>query len=152
MLGVLGDDPFDRALDEAVHGEKVNSRPLVVRRFKRGEDVGDCQILFISRSETSALERIFASLKGRSTATSTVTSRADAPAWPWALPSSNSNSSRVGFFICASSPRCFQYFSRCTVHCAFLSAGQTFGEDINLAVFGDTLDAVVCTLRPTGVR
>ena len=67
VIGVLGDDPFDTALDEAVRGEKVNNRSLVVRRFKRGEDVGDCQILFISRSETSALERIFASLKGRST-------------------------------------------------------------------------------------
>lgn len=65
VIGVLGDDPFDTALDEAVHGEKVNNRPLVVRRFSREEDVGDCHILFISRSEAPRLAEIIARLRGR---------------------------------------------------------------------------------------
>jgi hypothetical protein len=65
VIGVLGDDPFDTALDEVVRGENVNSRPLVVRRFSRAEDIADCQILFISRSEAPRLAEIIARLRGR---------------------------------------------------------------------------------------
>jgi hypothetical protein len=69
IVGVLGDDPFGAILDEAVRGEKVNNRPLVVQRFRRVEDVQVCHILFVSRSETEGLDRILGSLKGRSTLT-----------------------------------------------------------------------------------
>ncbi len=34
VIGVLGDDPFDGALDQAVAGERVNGRPIIVRRLK----------------------------------------------------------------------------------------------------------------------
>src|SRR5476649_184425 len=37
VIGILGDDPFGKLLDEAVSGEKVNNRPLVVHRFSRLE-------------------------------------------------------------------------------------------------------------------
>ena len=52
VIGVLGEDPFGAALDEIVKGEQIKGRPLVVRRFKRIEDVHHCHILFISSSET----------------------------------------------------------------------------------------------------
>ncbi len=65
VIGVLGEDPFGPYLDETVRGEKVNNRPLVVERYRRVEEVKICHILFISRSETDRLEKIFASLKGR---------------------------------------------------------------------------------------
>ena len=63
IIGVLGEDPFGAALDEAVHGETVNGRPLVVRRFRRVEDVDHCHVLFISRSESARLGSILARLK-----------------------------------------------------------------------------------------
>jgi len=66
VIGVLGDDPFGAYLDDLVKGEKVGTRPLLVRRFKRPQDITDCHILFISRSETGALAEIIAQLKGRS--------------------------------------------------------------------------------------
>lgn len=66
VIGVYGEDPFGPYLDEAVRGEKIGERPLVVRRYRRGEAVGDCQILFISRSESGQLPQLLASLKGRS--------------------------------------------------------------------------------------
>jgi hypothetical protein len=66
VIGVLGDDPFDSALDEAVRGEIVNRRPLVVRRYRRVADITACHILFVSRSEAARLDEIFAALKGRS--------------------------------------------------------------------------------------
>jgi hypothetical protein len=66
VIGVLGDDPFGTDLDDAVRGEKVNDRPIVVRRFSRVQDVTTCHILYISRSEAGQLDQILASLKGRS--------------------------------------------------------------------------------------
>jgi hypothetical protein len=66
VIGILGDDPFDDYLDETVRGEKVNDRPLAVQRYRRAEDIGACQVLFISRSESGRLEQVLASLKGRS--------------------------------------------------------------------------------------
>ncbi|HZF01475.1 MAG TPA: YfiR family protein [Methylomirabilota bacterium] len=62
-IGVLGDDPFGDFLDATVRGEKVGGHPLVVQRFRRVEDVKDCRILFISRSESRQMKRILADLK-----------------------------------------------------------------------------------------
>lgn len=66
VIGILGDDPFGSYLDDTVRGEKVGDRPLIVRRFRHLEDVDDCQILFISRSEAVHFEQIAAQLKDRS--------------------------------------------------------------------------------------
>jgi len=65
VIGVLGDDPFGAYLDETVRGETANGRPLVVVRYRRVQEIGDCQVLFISRSETDRLEQIVASLVGK---------------------------------------------------------------------------------------
>ena len=64
VIGVLGDDPFGHHLDETVTGEKANSRPLIVQRYRHVQDVKGCHILFISRSETDRLEQTLASLHG----------------------------------------------------------------------------------------
>jgi hypothetical protein len=64
VIGVLGDDPFGPFLDQAVQGEKIGSHPLVARRFHPGEDPAECQILFISRSESERLGKIIPRLKG----------------------------------------------------------------------------------------
>ena len=65
VIGVLGSDPFDGTLDEVVRGEMVKGRSLVVRRFQHIEQLTDCHILFISRSERPRLEPIVQMLKGR---------------------------------------------------------------------------------------
>ena len=65
-IGVLGDDPFDGFLDNTVRGEKVSGRPLVIQRYASPKEVKDCQILFISRSESGRLGDILTGLKGRS--------------------------------------------------------------------------------------
>jgi hypothetical protein len=64
VIGVLGDDPFGSYLDEIVKGEQVNNRRLMVRRYKRPEDIRACQVLFISRSEDKNLEKALGALKG----------------------------------------------------------------------------------------
>lgn len=66
VIGVLGEDPFGAYLDDLVSGEKIGDRPLVVRRYKRAEDLNECHIVFISRSEARNLENIIARLRDRS--------------------------------------------------------------------------------------
>jgi hypothetical protein len=69
VIGVLGDDPFGGALDEAANAENVDGHPLVVRRFRLVDEIGACHILFISRSEARRLGEILAALKDRSVLT-----------------------------------------------------------------------------------
>jgi len=53
-------------LSELMRDEKVGGRTLRVEYFRRVEEIKDCQILFISSSESKRLEQILAKLKGRS--------------------------------------------------------------------------------------
>jgi hypothetical protein len=66
VIGILGEDPFGAFLDRLVRGEKVGDRPLIVRRFQRVDDITECHILFISRSEAPTLSQVLGRLKGRS--------------------------------------------------------------------------------------
>ena len=71
-IGILGDDPFGGAggiLEKTVEGETINSRKLVVIRVRRVEDVKDCQLLFISKSEKPRLTEILRSLETASVLT-----------------------------------------------------------------------------------
>jgi hypothetical protein len=65
IIGVLGNDPFGTLLDDAVRGETANGRKFVVQRYRHVADVQNCQILFISQSETPQLGTIMAALKGK---------------------------------------------------------------------------------------
>lgn len=47
---VVGDDPFGTTLDQTVHGENVEGRPIVIQRTGHGLPSG-CQMAFISSSE-----------------------------------------------------------------------------------------------------
>jgi hypothetical protein len=65
VIGVLGEDPFGAFLDQTVRGETAKGRPLVVERYRRVQEIGNCQVLFISRSESERLGEILASLAGK---------------------------------------------------------------------------------------
>jgi hypothetical protein len=66
VIGILGSDPFGTRLDEAVRGEHVTDHPLIVRRFHSIDEIEDCQILFIDRSEVGQLARIIGTVNHRS--------------------------------------------------------------------------------------
>lgn len=51
IIGIVGDDPFGSVLDDLVRNEYTDKHPIVVRRFRRGEDYTACHLLFISESE-----------------------------------------------------------------------------------------------------
>jgi hypothetical protein len=64
-IGILGEDPFDGALDEAVKGEKIAGRSVEIVRSRRPEDLAGCHLVFISRSEGRRVERALAQLSAR---------------------------------------------------------------------------------------
>lgn len=65
VIGVLGHDPFGAYLDDIVRGERVDNRQLLVQRYRSPAEVTDCHVLFISRSESSRIDRIVSTLKDR---------------------------------------------------------------------------------------
>jgi hypothetical protein len=69
VIGLLGHDPFGRALDAAVSGERAGLHPLIIRRFRSLADVGDCHILYIDRSEAGHLEEILKAVHRHGTLT-----------------------------------------------------------------------------------
>ena len=71
VIGVVGEDPFGKTLDEAIAGESLGGHPLVVKRFRNIEDISACNILFIGRSESARLDETLKAMKGRSVLTVT---------------------------------------------------------------------------------
>ncbi len=66
VICILGTDPFGRALDDLVEGEKVKGRPIEIRRLSSLSRVGKCQVLFIGASESGRLPGILDKLRHRS--------------------------------------------------------------------------------------
>lgn len=65
VIGVLGSDPFGRALEQAVAGETVDGRPIEIKRFKSLETLGSSHVLYISASQEERVPEILLRL-GRS--------------------------------------------------------------------------------------
>ncbi|MDB6168346.1 MAG: YfiR family protein [Verrucomicrobia bacterium] len=65
VIGVLGSDPFGSLLEDAVHGETAQGRPLQVRRFSDPRAAQGCHILFLSAHEAAKVPETLAALKGR---------------------------------------------------------------------------------------
>jgi hypothetical protein len=62
VVAVLGEDPFGAALDDIARGNRIENRPVLVRRAATLAELGECQVLFISASEEPKLEEILAAL------------------------------------------------------------------------------------------
>jgi hypothetical protein len=69
VITILGDDPFGVVIDETLAGKSVDGRRVVVRRIVNPQDLGACQILFISDSERTHLVDILRRLEGVPTLT-----------------------------------------------------------------------------------
>ena len=57
-VGVVGRDPFDGALDEALRGKRVQGRAVRVVRFKSAKEIRSCHVLFVPDGEAKHAEAI----------------------------------------------------------------------------------------------
>ncbi len=69
VIGVVGEDPFGRSLDEIVAGESVREHPIVVRRFPTLHDLGPCHMLFVGRPDAARPWEVAEALRGRTVLT-----------------------------------------------------------------------------------
>src|SRR2546426_8843622 len=58
IIGVLGEDPFGKSLDDMVIDERVRNRRLAVRRFRDVKEISWCHILFVSDAHSRDLENL----------------------------------------------------------------------------------------------
>ena len=65
VIGVMGEDPFGKALDAAVRDEVVHGRRIVVERYGALSDMKTCHILFISKSEAKRQDAILEKLQNK---------------------------------------------------------------------------------------
>jgi len=64
-IGILGDDPFGGVLEDTIQGETINHHKLTVRHAQRFEDLENCQMIFICKSEESRLSGIFSKIDSK---------------------------------------------------------------------------------------
>jgi hypothetical protein len=62
VIALLGADPFGAALDEIVRDNRIDDRPVTVKRVSKAAELGACEVLFIGASEDARLEKILAEL------------------------------------------------------------------------------------------
>ena len=68
VLGILGEDPFGADID-IIKGKTIKGRKLEVKYFSSVQEAADCQLLFISRSETDKVPQILKALENSSVLT-----------------------------------------------------------------------------------
>lgn len=65
-IGVLGDDPFGKFLEEAVARQKtINGRTIELKKDSAAAALEDCQLVFIAGSEEARIDEILKAYKGK---------------------------------------------------------------------------------------
>ncbi len=65
VIGILGKDPFGNKLEDIVKNRLVQGRAVLIKHYKRVDEVTDAHILYINSSEVKNREQINASLTGK---------------------------------------------------------------------------------------
>jgi hypothetical protein len=65
VIGIIGEDPFRSAIDHVVAGEKAKGHPIIVQRYASVNDIKNCNILFINRSDSAEVNEILSSLPAK---------------------------------------------------------------------------------------
>jgi hypothetical protein len=66
VIGIIGKDPYGAYLDEIVKGEKIADHPIIIKHFSKISEIQNCQILFISATESLRMKEILSTVSGRS--------------------------------------------------------------------------------------
>jgi len=65
QIGILGDDPFGPALDDTMLGEALDGHRLTIHRSAQLDELMDCQVIFVCRSEKDHIDDILSQLQDR---------------------------------------------------------------------------------------
>lgn len=65
VIGVVGNNPFGRALEVATSGETAHNRKLVVRYYRSVREANPCHILYLSGFEEGQMSAVTSALRGR---------------------------------------------------------------------------------------
>ncbi len=63
-LCVVGDDPFGPTLDDAVAGQRIGQRPIVLRRLRAAERQSDCHIMYMAGSAAQTVAAALEAVRG----------------------------------------------------------------------------------------
>jgi hypothetical protein len=64
LVGVIGDDPLARELEQSLRNKSINGKNLVLRQFGWPSDVKGYHILLLCASEAKAMPAVLASVTG----------------------------------------------------------------------------------------
>jgi hypothetical protein len=66
VVGLMGNNSFNEAIEQAIKGKSIKGRQLEIKRLKWGQSLRICHILYISSYEQRHLPQILQSIKGAS--------------------------------------------------------------------------------------
>jgi hypothetical protein len=62
VIGLVGDDPFDGALDKAVAGKNVAGHPMTVKRLRTAAEAAGCGLVFVPASQEARVAEVIAAV------------------------------------------------------------------------------------------
>ncbi len=65
VIATLGEDPFGESFDEAVKGQTVKGRAVVIRRYAELSEVDHCHVLFVGHALRPRFREILEALERR---------------------------------------------------------------------------------------
>jgi hypothetical protein len=65
QIGVLGENPFGKSLEETVQGETIKGHPITIVQSTHVEKLAGSQIIFVSKSATAHLDDLFQKLDSK---------------------------------------------------------------------------------------
>jgi hypothetical protein len=66
VIGIYGPNPFAGTLIETVKGEVVRGRSIRIEYYRRLNEIRDCHILFIGKTEMNRVPTILSAINGKS--------------------------------------------------------------------------------------
>lgn len=69
IIGIVGQDPFGHTIDDMAATSHANGHSFIVRRLQWNDTLTNCNILFITFSETEHIDAILAATHGASVLT-----------------------------------------------------------------------------------
>lgn len=67
VIAVVGNTDMYNTMSKLYSGKKVGANTCVVKQFKSGADLSDCEVVFIDRSKSGDFDTISNKIKGKST-------------------------------------------------------------------------------------